>query len=76
MICKRIREARIKNGITQQKVADYLNIALRTYQCYEGGTREPSLDTIVNIAKYFNVSTDYLLIGEEPKKESEVFFDE
>lgn len=57
----RLREVRMKTGITQQKMADYLGVALRTYQCYEGGTRSPSLDLLVKIGDTLNVFVDYLL---------------
>ena len=33
MFNKRLREMRMKRGFTQQKLADTLNIALRSYQC-------------------------------------------
>jgi len=52
---------RMKRGLTQQKMADLINIALRSYQCYEGGTRNPSFDVLVKISDVLCVSTDYLL---------------
>lgn len=61
MFCKRLREMRMKRGLTQQKMADLINIALRSYQCYEGGTRNPSFDVLVKISDVLCVSTDYLL---------------
>lgn len=47
--------------LTQQKLADSLGLALRSYQCYEQGTREPSLSMLVAIADTLDVTTDYLL---------------
>lgn len=57
----RLRSARMLRGYTQQKMADLIGVALRTFQCYEQGKREPNYETLVNIAKVLNVSTDYLL---------------
>ena len=61
MFNKRLRETRMKRGYTQQYMADSINVALRTYQCYETGTRSPSFTSLVDIADTLNISTDYLL---------------
>ena len=61
MFNKRLREMRMKRNFTQQKLADILNIALRTYQCYETGTRTPCYDLLILIADTLDVSLDYLL---------------
>ena len=61
MFGKRLRECRIKCSLTQQKMADSLNIALRTYQAYEGGTRYPSFDILAKMGDILDVSIDYLL---------------
>ena len=61
MFCKRLREMRMTRHLTQQKLADSLGLALRSYQCYEQGTREPSLSMLVAIADTLDVTTDYLL---------------
>ncbi|EOS47166.1 hypothetical protein C810_01482 [Lachnospiraceae bacterium A2] len=65
MFNKRLREVRMQKGLTQQKMADYLNIGLRSYQKYEQGERSPSLDCLVSIADIFDVSLDYLLCRDE-----------
>ena len=61
MFNQRLREMRMKREITQQRMSELLNIALRSYQCYEGGDRNPSFDTLINIADILDVSIDYLL---------------
>ena len=50
---------------TQQKVAMDLNISREALSYYENGKREPSLDLLVQMSKYFNVSINYLITGEE-----------
>ena len=57
----RLRECRMKVGLTQQKLADSLNISLITLQKYEQGTREPAFSLLIQIADRLDVSTDYLL---------------
>lgn len=61
MFGKQLRKIRMEKRFTQQKLSDSVGIALRTYQCYEQGTREPSLSTLVSIADTLDVSTDILL---------------
>ena len=61
MFCKSPRYARMQRHMTQQALADAVNLALRSYQCYEQGTREPSLDMLVKLADILQVSTDFLL---------------
>lgn len=65
MFGKRLRAARMSRGITQQKISDMLQVALRTYQGYEGCTRYPSFDLLVNMADILNVPTDWLLGRDE-----------
>jgi len=61
MFNKRLNQTRKLRGLTAQKMADKLDIGLRSYQNYEGGQRAPSLDTLVRIADILEVPTDYLL---------------
>lgn len=61
MFNKRLREMRMKRGLTQQRFADILDIALRSYQCYETGTRTPCYELLIQIADVLDVSLDYLL---------------
>lgn len=61
MFGKQLRKARIKRKFTQQALADAVGVALRSYQCYEQGTREPSLDMLIKLADVLEVSTDDLL---------------
>ena len=58
----RIKDIRIKNNLTQQQMANFLNIQKPTYTQFENMKRE--LFPIIKfseIANYFNVSMDYLL---------------
>lgn len=61
MFGKRLRQLRIATGNTQQSMADQLKVGLRAYQKYEQGARNPSFDGLIDIAKTFNVTTDWLL---------------
>lgn len=58
----RLKELRkeIKN-LKQQEVADFLGVERTTYVKYENGNTKLDPDTIIRLADYFHVSTDYLL---------------
>lgn len=65
---RRLREARIASGLTQQSAADAFGISLRGYCRWEKGEREPNFSALVSIAETLNVSIDHLLglAGEAP----------
>ena len=50
-----------ERNLTQKQVAIDLNVAASTMGEYVQGSSEPDFDTLIRIAEYFNVSTDYLL---------------
>lgn len=76
MFNKRLREMRMKRNFTQQKLSDMLGIAIRSYQCYETGTRTPNYELLVKIADVLDVSLDYLLGRDSFMKAHGVSFDE
>lgn len=76
MFNKRLREMRMKRNFTQQRLADTIGVALRSYQCYETGTRTPNYDLLVLIADTLDVSLDYLLGRDDFIKAHEAFSDE
>lgn len=61
MFPKRLKELRNKKKLTQQDMADFLGISRQGYGKYEDGKSEPDHNTLVKLANYFGVTTDYLL---------------
>lgn len=57
----RLRSLIEEHGLTQKQVAKDINIAPSTIGGYAQGTSEPDFDTLIRIAEYFDVTTDYLL---------------
>ena len=57
---QRIRDVREDNDLSQQQVADMLNITRQQYQLYESGKREMPMHLFIVLAKHYNVSLDYL----------------
>ena len=58
---ERIKQLRIDRDKTQKEVADYLNIAQRTYSGYESGSRNVPVQVVAALAKYYKTTTDYIL---------------
>lgn len=48
-------------GLTQDELANKLDVSRSTIGMYENGSREPDYETLEAIADFFNVDTDYLL---------------
>lgn len=61
MISEKIRELRIRLGLTQLQLADKLGLTRSSVNAWEQGISVPSTPYIIQLAKLFNVSTDYLL---------------
>ena len=64
---KNLATLRKEHGLSQQKLASDIGLARNTICQYESGNRVPDVSTLVLLADYFGVSTDYLL-GREEKK--------
>ncbi|MBQ4109091.1 MAG: helix-turn-helix transcriptional regulator [Clostridia bacterium] len=63
-----LREIRKKKGYSQLKVSLDLNVSREAISFYETGKRSPDVDMLVRMSKYFGVSIDYLITGEEFNK--------
>lgn len=61
MVADRIKDLREKNELTQTELAKKLNVTRSSVNAWEMGISVPSTALIVDIAKLFHISTDYLL---------------
>lgn len=52
---------RKERGILQKELATYLKVTVATISNYEKGIHSPDYETLVKLADFFDVSTDYLL---------------
>lgn len=57
----RIRQLRKTKGLSQLQLAQTMGISGSAIGMYEQGRREPDTDTLLNLAKIFNVTVDYLI---------------
>ena len=58
---KNLKALRIKNGISQQALAEKLGISQQSVNKYENHKIEPDISTLVAMADYFDVTVDYLI---------------
>ena len=66
-VYKRIRDLREDKDLSQTQVAKEINVSQRTYSYYENGERTIPPEILVALAKYYNVSADYILeISDNP----------
>lgn len=59
---------RKQKNLNQLKVALDLNISREALSHYENGKRNPDIQMLRSLSKYFNVSIDFLINGEEFNK--------
>lgn len=57
----RLKKLRKENGYTQSYVASYLNVQQNTYSQYENGLRDVPLERLVQLARLYDTSVDYIL---------------
>lgn len=70
MLSEKLKELRDNKNYKQNELIDYLGISQATLSNYETGRRMPSYETLIKIAKFYNVTTDYLLGHEINKNEN------
>lgn len=69
-IAEKLVELRTSKGVTQEDVAQSLSISNKTVSKWENGASTPDLPMVVELAKYYGVSSDTLLGLSEDKKQS------
>lgn len=58
---KKIMTMRNEKNISQEQLAEKLNVTRQTISNWENGKFYPDIDSLVNLSKFFNVSLDDLL---------------
>lgn len=57
----KLRELRLEQGISQRQLGEILGFSNQAVSTWECGLREPDCDSLIALAKFFNVSVDFLL---------------
>ena len=68
MEMKGLKNIRKQKKYSQLKVAMDLSISRESLSYYENGKRSPDINMLIIFSKYYNVSIDYLITGDEFKK--------
>jgi len=64
----RLYELRVLNRLTQKEVGEAVGLTAKSICTIESGERKTTIDKLISLAKFFDVSTDYLLgLKDEPK---------
>ena len=69
-IAEKLVELRTSKGVTQEDVAQSLSVSNKTISKWENGASTPDLPMVVELAKYYGVTTDTLFGLSEDKKQS------
>lgn len=70
-LSKRLKDLRLKEGLTQAELALELGLAKSTISQYESDERKPTYENLIKIADFYNISIDFLLTGDLNVKEKQ-----
>ncbi|MGN0744979.1 MAG: helix-turn-helix domain-containing protein [Christensenellales bacterium] len=57
----RLRDLRNEKGISQRKMGEIFNVSQATYNNWEKGNTQPSIEQLIELARFFGVSVDFLI---------------
>lgn len=66
---RRIAELRKEEGLTQEQLAEIVNVSVSYLGKIERGVQRPSIDLLIELAVKFNVSLDYIILGRDISKD-------
>lgn len=69
---ERLFKLRKSFGLSQDEMANIFNVSRQAVQKWENGTSVPDVDHLMELARYFNVTVDYLLFNEETRSIDEL----
>lgn len=61
----RLRELRAEKNISQRKMAEMFSVSQGTYNNWEQGNTQPSIEQLIELARFFSVSVDYLIYNSD-----------
>lgn len=66
----RLKELRLQKNLSQEAVARAIGITRSAYSHYEINNRQPVYETLIKLAFFFHVTTDYIIEGETRQQEA------
>ena len=67
-IGKTIQDLRKRKGLSQEELAEKIDVSRQAVSKWENGSSVPDVEKIIALSDFFQVSTDYLLKGKETEK--------
>ena len=64
-IGKRIQQKRKQSGLTQEQLAEKMNVSVQMISNLERGNKAVRIENLINLCQILSVSTDYILLGKE-----------
>lgn len=64
MFSENLKKLRTNKGLSQEQLSEIIDVSRQSISKYESGVAQPSFDKLIAIAKYFDVSIDFLLLSE------------
>lgn len=68
-LSERLRQLRKNAGLSQEQLAEKLDISRQAVSKWEAGSSSPDIHNIVQLGKLYNISTDSILLEEAPATE-------
>ncbi|MGN1166674.1 MAG: helix-turn-helix domain-containing protein [Lachnospiraceae bacterium] len=70
-VADRIQSLRKMKGVSQEQLADAIGVSRQAVSKWESEQSMPDMEKVILMSDYFDVTTDYILKGIEPTKETE-----
>ena len=70
-IGKRIQTIRKQQGLTQEQIAEMMNVSVQMVSNLERGNKSIRIENLINLCKILKISTDYILLGTNSTSETE-----
>lgn len=67
IFAERVQQLRVERGLKQKELGEEIGLSQKAISTIESGTRSTTIEKLIILAKFFDVSTDYLLgLKDEP----------
>ncbi|MBO5122331.1 MAG: helix-turn-helix transcriptional regulator [Oscillospiraceae bacterium] len=75
-IGKRIQGRRKQMGLTQEQLADKMDVSIQMVSNLERGNKSIRIENLIKLSEILNISTDYILTGKETAEDMQVLIEQ
>lgn len=75
-IGKRIQGRRKQMGLTQEQLADKMDVSIQMVSNLERGNKSVRIENLIKLSEILNISTDYILTGKETAEDMQVLIEQ